>query len=122
MITHYKPSQEYFFEEGIFINELSNHDADAALSIAQARLSSGKKTRWHLLTNTMERYVIQQGEGWVEVGEKPPTLVSVGDVVTIKAGIRQRIENRGSADLVFLALCTPRFDPIAYIDLEDTYA
>ena len=37
----------------------------------------------------------------------------------IPAGCRQRITNTGRDDLVFLALCTPRFVPASYEDLED---
>ena len=32
---------------------------------------------------------------------------------------RQRIANTGDEDLIFLALCTPRFRENAYEDIED---
>ena len=41
-----------------------------------------------------------------------------GDVVVIPASERQRIANIGNKDLVFLAICTPRFERAAYEDLE----
>jgi mannose-6-phosphate isomerase-like protein (cupin superfamily) len=41
-----------------------------------------------------------------------------GDVVIIPAGARQRISNTGTIDLVFLAICVPRFTPGAYVDIE----
>jgi hypothetical protein len=31
---------------------------------------------------------------------------------------RQRVANVGGSDLVFLAICTPRFMPAAYEDLD----
>jgi len=40
--------------------------------------------------------------------------VGANDVVLIPPGTRQRITNMGDGDLVFLALCTPRFRVEAY--------
>ncbi|TBW49126.1 cupin domain-containing protein [Marinobacter halodurans] len=111
-------SREYFFEEGCFILELSNSDDDPALSIARARVAPGRTTRLHRLARQVERYVILAGEGWVEVGDAVSGPVAAGDVVTIPAGAVQRIRNTGSGDLVFLALCTPRFSPEDYTDID----
>ncbi|NOQ89661.1 MAG: cupin domain-containing protein [Gammaproteobacteria bacterium] len=110
-------SAEYFFTEGCFITELSNTSDDPALSIARARVEPGKTTRWHSLHGVTERYVIIEGCGLVEVGKLDPQLVSAGDSVIIPAGVRQRISNTGEHDLVFLALCTPRFTEAAYTSL-----
>jgi mannose-6-phosphate isomerase-like protein (cupin superfamily) len=111
-------SAEYFFEEGCFILELSNSPDDPALSIARARVEAGTKTRWHRLSGVIERYVILSGSGSVEVGEELPAGVSAGDVVTIPAMTSQRIINTGESDLVFLAICTPRFQRDCYQPLE----
>jgi len=108
-IVHYQASKEYFFIEGCYINELSNSIEDGALSIAQARVEPGVTTQWHQLKSTTERYVILQGHGIVEIGDLPPHPVTSGDVVIIPENTRQRITNINSEDLVFLALCTPRF-------------
>lgn len=62
--------------------------------------------------------MILDGQGRVEVGERPPEDVVPGDVVLIPAGINQRIANTGTGDLVFLALCTPRFIQENYHDAE----
>jgi len=110
---------EYFFAEGCYIIESSNAEEDPALSIARARVEPGRTTRWHFLEGTTERYVILAGEGDVEVGELPPTRVRPGDVVIIPPGEQQRIHNPGAEDLVFLALCTPRFEKSAYVDVEE---
>lgn len=48
-----------------------------------------------------------------------PQEVEAGDVVLIPASCRQRIANIGAGDLVFLAICTPRFLPGAYEDIDD---
>jgi oxalate decarboxylase/phosphoglucose isomerase-like protein (cupin superfamily) len=44
----------------------------------------------------------------------------VGDVVLIPPMCRQRITNTGSEDLIFLAICTPRFSNDVYEDIEDS--
>ena len=54
----------------------------------------------------------------VEVGDAPPEDIGPGAVVLIPPGVRQRIANTGDADLIFLAVCTPRFARVAYEDLE----
>lgn len=78
----------------------------------------GITTRWHRVRDTAERYVILEGKGRVEVGELAPQDVAPGDVVLIPPSCRQRITNLGSGDLVFLAVCTPRFTQEAYEDIE----
>ena len=111
---------EYLFPEGCYILEMLNDGAaDREASIARARVSPGVTTRWHRVLETAERYVIQAGEGEVWVGEHEPRLVGPGDVVLIPPGVRQRIRNAGDADLVFLAICTPRFREENYLDDED---
>jgi len=54
----------------------------------------------------------------VEIGDLPSTDVAVGDIVLIPPMCRQRITNTGADDLVFLAICTPRFSYDAYEDIE----
>ena len=110
---------EYFFKEGCFITELLNDPRDQSLSIAQARVEPGVATRWHRLRETTERYFILAGQGLVEVGDQPAQQVAAGAVVIIAAGDRQRITNSGSEDLIFNAVCTPRFEVDNYIDCED---
>jgi mannose-6-phosphate isomerase-like protein (cupin superfamily) len=117
-IRPYDPAREYPTEERCHINELSNDADDAAASIAQARVGPGVTTRWHRLKGIAERYVIVSGRGRVEVGGLAPQDVGPGDVVLIPPLVPQRIANTGAEDLVFLAVCTPRFLPGAYEDLE----
>ncbi|MGJ8637756.1 MAG: cupin domain-containing protein [Opitutaceae bacterium] len=100
------------------ILELSNDPDDPEVSIARARVAPGVTTAWHKLTGVAERYVILEGEGLVEVGDLAPTKLSPGDVVRIPPGVRQRITNTGEQDLIFHAICTPRFVPECYVDLE----
>ena len=118
-IRKYDPEKEYFTEERCYITELSNSADDPELSIAHARVEPGVTTRWHRLADTTERYFILSGEGRVEIGDLPPRIVEAGDIVIIPPLCRQRIANIGQDDLLFLALCTPRFTDQAYQHLAE---
>ena len=111
--------EEYYFAEGCFITELLNTKDDPAVSVARARVEPGRTTRWHSLAGIGERYLLVEGSGRVEIGDQPLCEVGPGDVVLIPAGCRQRITNTGPCDLIFLAICTPRFVASAYRDLEE---
>ena len=121
-VFHRDRKRDYFTAERCHINELSNTVIDPAESIAEARVEPGITTQWHALQGTVERYVILEGEALVEVGELPPTKVGPGAVALIPAGCRQRITNIGTQDLVFLAICSPRFVPQHYLNLESAQA
>jgi mannose-6-phosphate isomerase-like protein (cupin superfamily) len=114
-----KDPDEFYIDERCYITELSNTPDDPGASIARARVEPGVTTRWHRLKGTFERYYILSGKGNIEVGKLPPEEVSAGDIVLIPPMRRQRITNTGSDDLVFLAICTPRFSDDAYEDIED---
>lgn len=117
-IQRSQPEDEYFFPEGCYILELSNSDADADVSIARARVLPGVTTQWHSLRATAERYLILEGRGRVEIGEGAPADVGPGDVVIIPPDTAQRIHNLSAHDdLIFLAICSPRFTPDAYQSL-----
>lgn len=119
---------EAWFEEGCWIQEWSNHPDDPECSIARARVPAGARTRWHRLHETTERYVVLEGRGRVEIAPRPDfegvadaaveqTEIGPGDVVVIPAGAGQRVQAH-DADLVFLAICTPRFVPARYEDID----
>lgn len=120
-IKHQYLSEEFLTPEKCYITELSNTIDDPDVSIARARVKPGTTTCWHRLKNTVERYYILTGKALVEVGELPPQNVDAGDVVLIPPMCRQRITNVGHDDLIFLAICTPRFSDSAYEDLEDRH-
>ena len=113
---------EYFFAEGCFITELLNSNDDPNVSIARARVEPGKTTRWHYLQGTGERYVVLEGAGLVEIDDLQAQQVNAGDVVVIPPQARQRITNIGADDLIFLAICSPRFTEAVYVDIEDSTA
>jgi mannose-6-phosphate isomerase-like protein (cupin superfamily) len=78
----------------------------------------GVTTRLHRLDGVAERYVILAGSGRVQVGDLPVQEVRPGAVVLIPPGCPQRITNTGFGDLVFLAICSPRFTPAVYADVN----
>jgi mannose-6-phosphate isomerase-like protein (cupin superfamily) len=115
-----EPAEEFYFEEGCYILESWNTSSDPDVSVARARLPSGVRTRAHCLRDTTERYVIVAGEGAVRLAGQAPRPVGPGDVVVIPPEVSQSIENTGAEDLVFYAICTPRFTPDCYRDLEES--
>ena len=117
-IKHQNLSNEFYTLEKCYITELSNTPDDPDASIARAKVKPGATTRWHRLMGTAERYYIVNGRGRVEVGKLSPKEVKPGDIVLIPPMCRQRITNIGSEDLVFLAICTPRFSNDVYNDIE----
>lgn len=117
-IRKVNPGLEYYFVEGCYILELSNSPEDPALSIARARVMPGVTTRLHRLHGITERYVILEGSGIVNVDGNAGQPVGPGDVVIISPSSPQQISNTGTVDLVFLALCSPRFVPEAYEDID----
>lgn len=109
---------EFPTEERCHILELSNSPVDEGLSIARTRVEPGVTTALHRIADTVERYVILSGSGRVEVEGIAPAEVGPNDVVIIPADATQFITNTGDADLIFLAICTPRFEQQRYEHLE----
>lgn len=108
---------EVWTSERCFIRELMNDADSPELSIASARVPAYVTTALHALRGVAERYVIQAGRGLVEVNGRR-WEVGPGDVVSIPPDGAQRIANICGEDLVFLCICTPRFKPETYHDLE----
>ena len=113
-IRRLRESDEYFTQERCHIIEVANDEGDETLSVVRARVEPGVTTAWHWLDGIAERYLIVSGTGVVEVGDETPAAVAAGDVVRIPPGVRQRITNTSATDLVFYALCTPRYRQSAY--------
>jgi mannose-6-phosphate isomerase-like protein (cupin superfamily) len=100
---------EFETNERCHITEIANDPGDEFVSIARARVE---------LDRISERYIIVSGQGLVEVDDLEPIDVLPGDVVRIPADIAQRITNTGKGDLIFYAVCAPRFRQDSYISLE----
>jgi mannose-6-phosphate isomerase-like protein (cupin superfamily) len=110
---------EFYTAEKCHITELFNTADDPDVSIARARVAPGVTTRRHCLKGTAERYFIISGRGLVAIGELTPQEVAAGDIVFIPPMCRQRITNIGNEDLIFLAICSPRFSQDVYEDIDD---
>jgi mannose-6-phosphate isomerase-like protein (cupin superfamily) len=117
MIKNNQNTREYYFEEGCYITELWNENSDDGVSVAQARLGAGETTKKHALKGTSERYLVLSGEGLVHIGDNQPQTVRQNDVVYIPPSTSQFIKNTGDCDLVFLAICSPRFQTENYVSL-----
>lgn len=109
---------EFYIAERCFITELSNSADDPDVSIARARVEPGITTRRHRLKGITERYYIVSGTGRAEIGDLPSQEVNPGDIVLIPPMCPQRITNIGKDDLIFLAICSPRYTQQAYEDIE----
>lgn len=121
LVRRDEPS-EYYLSERCHVLEHWNSPDDAQVSIARIRVVAGTTTQRHRLRGTAERYLIHSGRGRIEVEGLAPAEVGPGDTVFIPADAAQRIANTGDEDLVFLAICTPRFVPQCYEDLESPAA
>lgn len=110
--------KESYTEERCFISEIINESNHDGFSIARARVAPGVTTALHALQGTTEVYYMLRGEGRMEVAGRELGKVEPGDTVTIPAGASQRIVNTGEEDLLFLCICSPRFRPEVYRDLE----
>lgn len=108
---------EFWTRERCFIRELVNDSEIREFSLAEARVEPGVRTELHELA-VDEWYVIMSGAGLMELGGKPAFAVGPGDVIAVPAGTSQRLENTGSADLLFQCICLPRFTADAYRSLE----
>lgn len=117
-IIKFDKTKEFFHDERCFIIELLNSSLDEMVSIAHVRVPVGVKTKRHKLINTTERYVILQGIGLMYLDDLEPEEIQQGDIVFIPPEHTQSIQNIGDIDLVFLAICSPRFKNDVYVDME----
>jgi len=117
-IRHHNAADEYFTDERCYILELLNTPDAPEASIARARVEPGVMTKRHKVIDTIERYVLLEGQGIAHIEGMDDQVLGVGDVVTIPAGFEQSITNTGDHDLVFLCICTPRFEWDNYKSLE----
>ena len=112
-----KTKPEVWTRERCFVTELINDAAWPELSLARCRVEPGITTELHVLS-LHEFYVIESGQGLMQVGDEVPFEVAPGATVTIPQQTPQRITNTGKEDLVFLCVCAPRFTPENYTPAE----
>ena len=104
---------KFYIEERCFIID-SSDPSDPLMSITIARVEPGVTTAFHYLEGIDERHLAISGKGVMEVGDLKPQEIRSGDIVYIPAGVRQRVSNTGSEDLLFYCICTPPFDEKRY--------
>ena len=109
---------EFYFKEGCYIEEWLNDVDHSDMSVARVRVAPYSVTKLHAMNNTTERYVMLSGKGLVTVAGKSWD-VQGKDVVIIEPGQAQKIANQTDQDLIFLALCTPRFEDKNYFEIEE---
>ena len=112
-----KPRPEFWTSERCYITELLNDVEQPEVSIARARVEPGVTTQLHALSVT-EWYVLEQGEGLMQVGDGEPFTVGEGDTIEVPKSVAQRITNTGRDDLVCLCVCVPKFSQECYTSLE----
>ena len=110
---------EFWTDERCYITELSNTELSPASSLAIARVDAGVTTQLHSLTGITETYIVIEGTGNMEVSGET-FEIRTGDQVVVPAGATQRITAVGEAGLRFYCLCTPRFVPDTYVNLEQS--
>jgi len=111
-------NKEFDTDEGCSIIEIINNIDLPHISIAQARLKTGLTTELHSLDGD-EFYYILQGQGTAELEGAQKFQLSKGDVLHIKKHQPQRIKNTGAEELIFLCICTPRFETKNYSALTE---
>lgn len=110
-------AKEYFFDEGCHILEIYNDPLSESFSIVRARVEINVETKLHSLSDTIEHYVIIQGKGTATI-DSIEYHVKDNDVLHIGENVSQKIRNSGKIDLIFLAICAPRFTKECYNELS----
>lgn len=110
-------SAETLTNERCHITELCNTAFSPGASLAIARVEVGVTTQLHSLAGVTETYIVIEGEGIMEV-DGHQFDIGAGDQVVIPPGISQRVVSKGTLDLRFYCLCTPRFTPDSYTNME----
>ena len=102
--------KEFPTHENCFITEFLNRVDFENFSITRARVAPGDATEIHTLHDTDEVYFILSGRGEMEIGGKTTGIVHENEMVFIPRNTPQRIKNPDNKDLVFLCICSPRFE------------
>ena len=109
---------EFYFQERCFITELLNDSDCPGISVARVRVEPGESTVRHIVHDAKELYYLVSGQGEMEIDGIVVGSVQPGFLVHIPAGATQSITNTGKEDLVFISICTPRFEVYRY---EEVY-
>lgn len=108
--SRYDSIKEYVTKDGSVIRECMhpNEHGNEKLSVAEARVAPGKKTKLHSHLHSEEIYMIISGKGWMCRGRER-FAIEKGMFVAIMPGEVHNLENGGSDDLVVLCCCAPAY-------------
>lgn len=114
--THYDDIAAFETKDGSEIRELMHPGthANAAQSLAEARVPSGQCTRRHRHHNSEELYHVTQGRGLMTLGDNE-FEIGPGDTVAILPGTAHCVSNIGTDTLTILCCCSP---PYSHEDTE----
>lgn len=93
-----------------------NSPQEPDISLARFRVPAGSTTQLHSLSVT-EWYIMESGAGVVEV-DGQEIQMNAGDNLKINQGQSQRVINDCAEELIFQSICTPRWTPECYTNLE----
>ncbi|NOZ59181.1 MAG: cupin domain-containing protein [Euryarchaeota archaeon] len=110
MIVRSSSAEPFITKDGSLVRELVHPKNSSAerLSLAEARVKPGDRTREHLHRKSEEVYYILSGEGEVYLNGKG-ARVEAGDAVLIPPGTRHYVVNTGEEELVILCACSPPY-------------
>ena len=83
----------------------AKHQLELGYSLAHGRLSSGQRSKRHILTSS-EVYYFLAGQGRITI-DKQVTQIEAGTTVYVQPGGEQYLENTGAVDIEFLCLVDP---------------
>ncbi len=107
---------EFWLDERIYVREIMNSPQEPDISLARFRVPAGSTTQLHALSVT-EWYIMESGSGIVEV-DGHEIAMKAGENIKIDQGQSQRVINKSGMELVFQSICTPRWTPECYTNLE----
>ena len=83
-----------------------NDGINMGFSLAYAQLESGTSSLAHILHQSSETYIIQEGQGIAFIDGKEVPM-EIGDTLYIPAGAEQYIKNTGDGMLSFWCVVMP---------------
>jgi mannose-6-phosphate isomerase-like protein (cupin superfamily) len=111
MISHYAQLKPYITKDGSIIREMMHPKihGNAGASVAEATIPVGTTTLMHMHTLSEEIYVVTQGAGRMQLGDKSFDI-HTGDTITIAPRTMHSVGNSGNTDLVIICVCVPAYE------------
>lgn len=109
-IQSFKDVIPYVTMDGSTIRELMHpvSHGNSALSLAEARISKGKRTLLHRHLKTEELYHVVSGRGEMTLGDSS-FEIKAGDTICIPPEVPHRVKSLGPMSLYILCCCSPAY-------------